>query len=272
MKINFFIKAFVILFSFFLLACSNENSEEIMTGKRTKHYKDGSYLEYDVVNGIAQGEWKLFYKDGQLKRLSYFENNKRTGLVKEFDSIGKLREEFYCLDGKANGPSKTYDENKNLIETETNINGEANGIWITYYPNGKMQSYSIIFNAKEKLRTEFDETGKPTYERFEYIKVNHLDTIDGNTELSIEFKMINGKQLHKGIKDFTFKYGDLYEDGTMNNLVQTYNAIGDSIIKITVKPKNKGYNVFTGLLEYQSIFGDTSNLVSVPYKGLFYAR
>ena len=263
----------LLIISTLLSMCTNENAENITTGKRVKHKENGEYIEYEVVNGVSQGESKLFDKDGHLKRLSYFENNKRVGLCKEFYPNGNLKEEYKFWEEKVYGPYKTYNESGNLYETSTYIDGEINGTYIRYYPSGKIQYYSLFFNSNEKIRTEFDESGNPTYEQLEYVKINYPDTINAGTDLYVEFKMINGRNNHRGAKDFVFKYGELFNDGSMEELHETYKAIGDSVIKINIKPsKNKGYNVFTGLIEYQSVFGDTSNLVSVPYKGLYYIK
>lgn len=140
-------------------------------------YVDGYYRQYysslgalqlegDIKNGLTQGEWKYYAKDGlTLKQISQYKN----------DTI--------------NGFQKLYYENGNLEEVNFQNKGKLHGILKTYYENGvlkKQQKYwndHLIDTAKA-----FDESGK-----LKMVQIHQFDTITLKTKFTQFNYNTNGK-------------------------------------------------------------------------------
>tara|TARA_B100001750_G_scaffold230276_1_gene226553 strand:+ start:348 stop:824 length:477 start_codon:yes stop_codon:yes gene_type:complete len=70
-----------------------------------------------VVKGKRTGDWKAWYKNGQLKMEGSFKKGKEHGLHKEWRKNGKLKEEYYYYYGEIQ-ETRSWDENGNLIKKE----------------------------------------------------------------------------------------------------------------------------------------------------------
>lgn len=99
---------------------------------------DNRVLEYDVLNGLKNGEfrvssisgitsiygfikdnlndgkWKYFYENGQVESTGYFHNDKPEGKWTWFYANGKIKETGTYFEGKRSGRWLKYDEKGNL--------------------------------------------------------------------------------------------------------------------------------------------------------------
>lgn len=64
-------------------------------------YFDNGQLDYvgNYRNGIEHGEWKYFWRNGQLKSYEFYFRGKEEGLHYECDSLGKRTHEFLYRKG-----------------------------------------------------------------------------------------------------------------------------------------------------------------------------
>ena len=94
-------------------------------GKWKYYHKDGKtiMMEENYVDGVLNGELKIFYNDGKLTKLAHFK------------------------DGKLHGNSKKYSPKSILLEDVNYVKGEMHGDAIFYQKDGKI---------KEKGRYEED--------------------------------------------------------------------------------------------------------------------
>ena len=59
--------------------------------KYVKRHNDGSiWAKGTMINGIAEGYWEWFRKEGTKMRSGYFKNGKQTGKWTTYDRKGKL--------------------------------------------------------------------------------------------------------------------------------------------------------------------------------------
>jgi len=93
-------------------------------------------IEYDVVNGIKQGDFKLYFPNGKLQIEGIVDKNKNVGEWKYYYESGEL-------------------ESKGLFE-----NDKPKGEWTWYYPSGKIKERGNYFEGN-RIGTwqQFDETG-----------------------------------------------------------------------------------------------------------------
>lgn len=111
------------------------------TGHEKARIKD-KIIEYDVVNGIKQGDFKLYSLNGNLQIEGRLKDNKNVGLWKYYYETGEL-------------------ESKGEFE-----NDKPRGEWTWYYPSGKIKERGNYFEGKRIGKwKDFDEDGNVTEEK-----------------------------------------------------------------------------------------------------------
>lgn len=122
------------------LICTMDNGEPY-TGK-VHDVISSQILEYDVVNGLKDGNfdvysptgkvlisgtikenkneglWQYFYPDGELESQGYFKNDFTSDKWLWYYPDGKLKRTGYYLQGKKDGKWTEYDEYGNVISEE----------------------------------------------------------------------------------------------------------------------------------------------------------
>jgi antitoxin component YwqK of YwqJK toxin-antitoxin module len=95
-------------------------------------------VEFDVVNGLKNGEFFLFSVSGKLKAYGFLEDNKNTGTWEYYYENGQLE----CM---------------GEFENDRPI-----GKWIWYYENGAMKCEGIYLKGlPEGKWTKYDNVGYP---------------------------------------------------------------------------------------------------------------
>jgi antitoxin component YwqK of YwqJK toxin-antitoxin module len=91
--------------------------------------------------GIKQGSWKEYYKDGNLRAEGDYNDGSRIGAWKFFHPNGKLEQKGkYRKGGKANGLWVWYYDNSAVRREENYINGKEDGELIEYDLEGNIIS------------------------------------------------------------------------------------------------------------------------------------
>ena len=106
---------------------------DLENGKKTDYYYDDVVnAEYTLQNGKLNGQLKVYYLNGQLKKIGNYSNGEENGLFKEYDENGELTVEYPMKKGKKNGVLKFYESGK--IDREYTFKDDVkNGQSITYY-------------------------------------------------------------------------------------------------------------------------------------------
>lgn len=110
----------------------DSTSTEPFTGRNKSKALD-QVVEYDVVNGVREGdfiiyypnkkiqmigkiskdknvgEWKYYYEDGNIQTTGNFNDDKPSGVWKWYYPNGKIAEEGSFIEGKRDGEWKSYD-------------------------------------------------------------------------------------------------------------------------------------------------------------------
>ena len=132
------------------------------TGHEKARIQD-KVIEYDVVDGVKQGNFKLYFSNGNVQIEGKVKNNRNTGEWKYYYETGEL-------------------ESKGEFE-----NDKPKGEWIWYYPSGEVKERGNYFEGN-RIGTwqQFDETGMISDEQEFSLqdsvtgKENYLDQMSGD--------------------------------------------------------------------------------------------
>ena len=99
-------------------------------------------IEYDVVDGKKNGEFKLYHENGILEMEGKIKDNKNTGLWR-----------YYYNDGE--------------LESEGSFKNDlAEGKWLWYYPSGKLKESAMFKDGVREGKTiVYDESGNIVSEK-----------------------------------------------------------------------------------------------------------
>ena len=151
-----------------------KQKEEPISGVFAKNdllYKDGSdkpytgtvrdtvannIIEYDVVNGIKFGRFRLYNDGDHLVISGELVNNKNNGEWKYYYPSGKIESRGEFKDDTIIGKWTWYYEDGTIKEEGLYINGEREGKWIAYNENGIIQSQVTFEKGKaiSEIKTE----------------------------------------------------------------------------------------------------------------------
>ncbi len=114
---------------------------------------EGQMTGQGIMNeqGIKQGHWKEFFRDGQLKAEGDYSNGKKVGGWKFFYPDGTLEQEgFYNQDGQLDGQWRWYFPSGTLHREEQYLNDLVDGRSVEYDENGNLVSSGEYIEGKEE--------------------------------------------------------------------------------------------------------------------------
>ena len=124
-----------------------DGSEKPFTGT-VKDTVLNNIMEYDVVNGIKFGRFRLYTDGDHISISGELENNKNTGEWKYYYPSGKLECCGQFKDDVVIGKWIWYYEDGTIKEEGFYYNGERYGRWVTYNENGIIQSQVTFEKGK----------------------------------------------------------------------------------------------------------------------------
>ena len=173
---NLFVKIFLIiiasLMQFLIISCGDnveltENNLEIkdnviyergkkipFTGIERARIND-KIIEYEIVDGLKHGSFKLYYENGKEAIIGRIENNANTGKWKYFYESGALESEGYFVEDMPEGRWVWYYELGKIKEEGSYHKGKRVAWWYQYDPDGN-ETNSINFNKVDSLDTGND--------------------------------------------------------------------------------------------------------------------
>lgn len=116
----------------------------------TSYYR-GTMTRREFINridnfGYKQGNWKFFWDNGNLKEEGSFQNDKKHGFFKYYDTTGQ----FLSVEKWENNQLITDAPETKVLDKKMN-----------YHPNGKPAITATFFKGvPEGIRREYDTTGK----------------------------------------------------------------------------------------------------------------
>ena len=129
------------------LICTLDNGEPF-TGK-VSDVVNTQIIEYDVVNGIKDGEFNVFSESGKKLISGAIKKNKNEGLWQYFYPDGPIESEGYFKNDAVNGDWYWYYPSGKLKATGNYIDGKKNGKWTVYDEYGKVLSEKVFRNDAE---------------------------------------------------------------------------------------------------------------------------
>ena len=171
------ISALIIFVQFFFLACDN-NKDESLKGslemRDTLLYKIGSdipftgtekarienkIIEYDVVEGLKHGDFRLYYEDGNIEIKGQIDKNRNIGKWQYFYESGQMESEGNFVDDLPEGEWKWYYRSGDIREQGSFKGGKRVGVWKQFDESGNVIEEEEIFES-DSLNTETDHLEK----------------------------------------------------------------------------------------------------------------
>ncbi|MBV1887866.1 MAG: toxin-antitoxin system YwqK family antitoxin [Urechidicola sp.] len=115
-------------------------------------HKDGKnkMIEENYENGQLNGEYKIFYVNGKLTKLSHYKDGLLEGNSKKYSQEGVLVENVNYVKNVLNGPAAFYEINGNLKQKGVYEDDLKVGVW-EFYTDGQLTS------SKEIIVTPVDK-------------------------------------------------------------------------------------------------------------------
>lgn len=190
----------------------------------------------------AQGEWKMYFPQGNLNLVAQYKDGKKNGVwVWRNYYTQKISEESTYKDDKFDGLSKLYYPSGELKEKSTYVNGIVQDTVFLYFKNGSLkEKISVKDGKRHGVNIGYYENGTVKF-KMEY-KQNVADgpykSYHPNGKLELEFTLVNDKI--SGNRKEYFATGQLYSDYTytldgLNGEYSEYHANGALAEKGTMK-------------------------------------
>lgn len=170
--LKLFLKVLIISSLFFAGACnnyySNQNIEIKEDGLIYKVGQDDPFtgriidtlqnkiVEYDVVKGIKNGEFRLSSYEGTISIYGNIKDNRNIGEWKYFYPNGQLESKGNFNFDIPHGKWVWYHYNGNLKETGTFLNGKKTGTWYIYSNEGTLLSITMFDNGDKINEIKFN--------------------------------------------------------------------------------------------------------------------
>lgn len=101
---------------------------------------EGKIVEYDVRNGIKNGRFGIYQKDGTPQITGFIKNNKNNGEWKYYFPNGSLECIGIFKNDKITDKWTWFHPNGKIKEEGFFINGVREGSWVRYDPDGNVNS------------------------------------------------------------------------------------------------------------------------------------
>jgi len=108
----------------------------------------GRIIEYDVVEGIKNGDFKILYSDGNPQIVGQMVNNKNEGIWKYYYENLRLESEGNFKNDIAEGKWIWYYLDGKLKEQGSYVSGKRDGTWEIYDENGKISAEKKFKNGE----------------------------------------------------------------------------------------------------------------------------
>jgi len=112
----------------------------------------GKIIEYNVVDGKKDGEFKTSYLNGIPEMIGQLKNNVNHGKWTYYYKSGNIESEGFFENDLPHGIWKWYYENGKLKEEGNYVNGNREGHWILFDMEGKIKETKLF--EKNQLNTK----------------------------------------------------------------------------------------------------------------------
>ncbi|MDT0551704.1 toxin-antitoxin system YwqK family antitoxin [Urechidicola vernalis] len=119
-------------------------------GKWLYFHKDGKtvMIEENYENGKLSGEYKLFYENKKLTKLTHYQNGREHGNCKQYSDSGILIEDVNYVQGQLHGPAIYYETSGQLKQKGSYEEDLRVGVW-EIYKDGQLFSSKVVPTVKD---------------------------------------------------------------------------------------------------------------------------
>ena len=129
------------------LLYEDSTSTKPYSGRHKSHMKDMK-IEYEVVNGVREGDFIIYFSNDKIQMEGKMQNNKNNGLWKYYYSDGSLQTSGYYNQDVPDSIWKWYYNNGKVSEEGKYHNGVRDGEWKSYDSIGKLDIIRIYKDDK----------------------------------------------------------------------------------------------------------------------------
>ena len=156
------------------------------------YYSNLGLLEAEglIKNGLNQGKWKFYWKDGKtLKQIVKYANDTVNGIREDYWDNGNLKSKVYKINGVLNGECFHYYKNGQLEEHSFWKDGKFNGKSVRYHKNGVVQAKCQYWNdiAIDTCKFYYNDGV------LKGIEINQIDTVTNKLSKIVANYYQNGK-------------------------------------------------------------------------------
>jgi len=108
------------------------------TGRNKSKMLD-QVIEYDVINGVREGDFIVYYPNKNVQIIGKLSNNKNVGEWKYYNSNGTIESVGNFLDDKPSGTWIWYYPNGKVAEEGKFTDGKRDGDWKSYDSLGALK-------------------------------------------------------------------------------------------------------------------------------------
>lgn len=131
---------------------ADSTSSTPFTGRNKSKMLD-QVIEYDVINGIREGDFIVYYPNKNIQIIGKLSNNKNVGEWKYYNSNGTIESVGNFLDDKPSGVWTWYYTNGKVAEEGKFVEGKRDGDWKSYDSLG-----TLTILRKYKMDKMIDST------------------------------------------------------------------------------------------------------------------
>lgn len=114
---------------------------------REKAKVSGRIIEYDVVNGIKNGAFKVSYSEGKPQIIGQVVNDKNEGLWKYYYENSQVESEGIFKNDIPEGKWTFYYADGKVKENGNYVSGKRDGVWLSYAEDGKLTRKKEFING-----------------------------------------------------------------------------------------------------------------------------
>lgn len=134
-------------------------------GEWKYYYKSGEIKsEGKYENTIREGKWTYYYKNGKKEQVGKYRNNEPHGMWTWYYPNGMVKKQEYFRKGKPEGEYVEYDPEGNEIVTGAYFNGKPEGEWIYQYNDHYSKGSYSDGDKDGKWIETYLRTGKKRFE------------------------------------------------------------------------------------------------------------
>jgi antitoxin component YwqK of YwqJK toxin-antitoxin module len=163
----------IIFAQFFFLTCDKNNNdipERSLSVRDNLLYKNGSdipftgrekarvenkIIEYDIVDGIKHGDFRLYYESGNIEIKGQIDKNRNIGKWQYFYESGHMESEGNFVDDLPEGEWKWYYRSGGIREQGSFEGGKRFGLWKQFDESGNVIKEEVVLES-DSLNTETD--------------------------------------------------------------------------------------------------------------------